>query len=62
MLTPECPEGREVIIIANDITHLIGSFGPVEDQLFKVMYLTVWCEYKGIQEDGSGGASAAPLM
>jgi len=36
VLTPECPEGRQVIVIANDITHLIGSFGPLEDQLFKV--------------------------
>ena len=36
LLTPEYPEGREVIVIANDITHMIGSFGPVEDQLFMV--------------------------
>ena len=36
MLTPEYPEGREVIVIANDITCMIGSFGPLEDQLFKV--------------------------
>ena len=28
MLTPEYPGGREVIIIANDLTHQIGSFGP----------------------------------
>jgi hypothetical protein len=38
MLTPEYPSGRDVIIIANDLTHLIGSFGPLEDQLFKVNY------------------------
>ena len=34
--TPEFPDGRDVIVIANDITHLIGSFGPKEDQLFFV--------------------------
>lgn len=32
--TPEYPSGREVIIIANDITFLSGSFGPEEDVLF----------------------------
>lgn len=32
--TPEYPEGREVILIANDLTFLIGSFGPREDILF----------------------------
>ena len=34
--TPEFPEGRELIIIGNDITFKIGSFGPREDLLFKV--------------------------
>ena len=34
--TPQYPEGREVVLIANDITHQIGSFGPPEDQLFQV--------------------------
>lgn len=32
--TPEFPEGREIILIANDLTYLIGSFGPREDMLF----------------------------
>lgn len=32
--TPEYPKGREVILIANDLTYLIGSFGPREDLLF----------------------------
>lgn len=32
--TPEYPEGRDVIIIANDITVQAGSFGPQEDYLF----------------------------
>nr|XP_055054624.1 acetyl-CoA carboxylase isoform X7 [Misgurnus anguillicaudatus] len=34
MKTPEYPEGRDIIVICNDITHMIGSFGPQEDQLF----------------------------
>lgn len=32
--TPEYPNGRNVIIIANDITFQSGSFGPEEDALF----------------------------
>ena len=32
--TPEYPDGRKVIVIANDITYKIGSFGPLEDQFF----------------------------
>lgn len=32
--TPEYPRGRQFIIIANDITHKIGSFGPEEDNYF----------------------------
>ncbi|XP_028850871.1 acetyl-CoA carboxylase 2 isoform X3 [Denticeps clupeoides] len=34
MKTPEYPEGRHIIVICNDITYMIGSFGPQEDQLF----------------------------
>ncbi|XP_049326203.1 acetyl-CoA carboxylase 2 isoform X3 [Astyanax mexicanus] len=34
MKTPEYPEGREIIVICNDITYKIGSFGPQEDELF----------------------------
>jgi len=34
MKTPEYPAGRVVVVICNDITHLIGSFGPREDELF----------------------------
>ncbi|XP_040354637.1 acetyl-CoA carboxylase isoform X4 [Ixodes scapularis] len=34
MVTPEYPEGRDVIVIANDITYLLGTFGPQEDILF----------------------------
>lgn len=32
--TPEYPRGREVVVIANDISHQIGSFGPKEDIMF----------------------------
>ncbi|XP_017269284.1 acetyl-CoA carboxylase isoform X2 [Kryptolebias marmoratus] len=34
MKTPEYPAGRDIIVICNDITHMIGSFGPQEDELF----------------------------
>lgn len=34
LYTPEYPEGRDIILIANDLTHLMGSFGPQEDLLF----------------------------
>jgi acetyl-CoA carboxylase/biotin carboxylase 1 len=32
--TPEYPRGRQIIIVANDITYKIGSFGPQEDHFF----------------------------
>lgn len=32
--TPEYPAGRKFVIIANDITYKIGSFGPAEDNFF----------------------------
>ncbi|RMZ80866.1 hypothetical protein DV737_g2773, partial [Chaetothyriales sp. CBS 132003] len=32
--TPEYPRGRRFIIVANDITFQIGSFGPQEDSFF----------------------------
>ncbi|XP_043279502.1 acetyl-CoA carboxylase isoform X2 [Venturia canescens] len=34
LFTPEYPDGRDVILIANDITYFIGSFGPKEDLVF----------------------------
>ncbi|XP_031330897.1 acetyl-CoA carboxylase isoform X2 [Photinus pyralis] len=34
LYTPEYPDGRDIIVIANDITYLIGSFGPREDKVF----------------------------
>ncbi|KAK9479207.1 acetyl-CoA carboxylase [Lipomyces japonicus] len=33
-LTPESPKGRQFIVVANDITFKIGSFGPLEDRYF----------------------------
>ncbi|KAG0148460.1 hypothetical protein CROQUDRAFT_105706 [Cronartium quercuum f. sp. fusiforme G11] len=32
--TPQFPTGRRIIVIANDITFKIGSFGPEEDEFF----------------------------
>ncbi|XP_018332454.1 acetyl-CoA carboxylase isoform X2 [Agrilus planipennis] len=34
LYTPEYPDGRDIIVIANDITYQIGSFGPREDKVF----------------------------
>eukprot|EP00933_Yihiella_yeosuensis_P029464 TRINITY_DN23109_c0_g1_i1.p1 TRINITY_DN23109_c0_g1~~TRINITY_DN23109_c0_g1_i1.p1 ORF type:complete len:2264 (+),score=566.09 TRINITY_DN23109_c0_g1_i1:79-6870(+) len=33
--TPEYPDGRSIVLIANDVTHQAGSFGVVEDLFFK---------------------------
>jgi len=35
MKTPECPQGRTIIVISNDITYKIGSFGIEEDLLYQ---------------------------
>lgn len=32
--TPECPDGRPLLLIANDMTTQAGSFGPLEDKFF----------------------------
>ncbi|KAI1452042.1 acetyl-CoA carboxylase [Annulohypoxylon moriforme] len=32
--TPEYPAGRKFVVVANDITYKIGSFGPKEDHFF----------------------------
>ncbi|XP_034934564.1 acetyl-CoA carboxylase isoform X3 [Chelonus insularis] len=34
LYTPEYPSGRDIILISNDVTYLIGSFGPKEDLVF----------------------------
>eukprot|EP00045_Choanoeca_perplexa_P018135 m.279161 g.279161 ORF g.279161 m.279161 type:complete len:2306 (+) comp17727_c0_seq1:161-7078(+) len=36
MRTPEAPNGRQMIVIANDITFVSGSFSPKEDLVFKL--------------------------
>ncbi|KAJ6219257.1 hypothetical protein RDWZM_005069 [Blomia tropicalis] len=35
LFTPEYPDGRDIIVIGNDITHLLGVFGPKEDMVFQ---------------------------
>lgn len=35
LCTPEYPEGRDIVLIANDVTHKAGSFGVDEDILFQ---------------------------
>lgn len=35
MKTPEYPEGREIVLIANDVTVQNGSFGVREDEFFE---------------------------
>lgn len=39
--TPEFTTGRDIFVIANDITFKIGSFGPREDLLYQVRLLCV---------------------
>ncbi|XP_049883626.1 acetyl-CoA carboxylase isoform X2 [Pectinophora gossypiella] len=34
LFTPEVPRGRDMILIANDLTHYMGSFGPQEDWVY----------------------------
>ena len=35
LFTPEYVSGREIVVIANDITYANGTFGPLEDVLFE---------------------------
>lgn len=37
MVTPECPSGRTVLVVVNDVTHGAGSFGVREDAVFKAV-------------------------
>ncbi|KAJ0987373.1 hypothetical protein J5N97_005729 [Dioscorea zingiberensis] len=34
MCTPEFPNGRQILVVANDVTFRAGSFGPGEDAFF----------------------------
>lgn len=36
LFTPECPDGRDIIVISNDMTFLLGTFGPREDMVFQL--------------------------
>jgi Carboxyl transferase domain len=44
--TPEYPEGRQLVLIANDITYQAGSFGTREDVVF--LLATRYARSKGI--------------
>lgn len=44
--TPEYPRGRQFVIVANDITFKIGSFGPQEDAFFNKV--TEYARKRGI--------------
>ncbi|CCC70019.1 hypothetical protein NCAS_0D04380 [Naumovozyma castellii] len=44
--TPEYPRGRQFVIVANDITFKIGSFGPQEDDFFNKV--TEYARKRGI--------------
>ncbi|EIE18073.1 hypothetical protein COCSUDRAFT_26470 [Coccomyxa subellipsoidea C-169] len=35
MKTPECPQGRKIVAVANDITFNSGAFGTKEDAVFR---------------------------
>lgn len=37
MSTPEFPMGRKILVVANDVTHINGSFGPREDAFFQAV-------------------------
>lgn len=36
LFTPEYPDGRDVIVISNDMTFMLGTFGPREDMVFQL--------------------------
>lgn len=44
--TPEYPRGRQFVVVANDITYKIGSFGPQEDEFFNKV--TTYSRKRGI--------------
>eukprot|EP00794_Sanderia_malayensis_P012741 gene12741-14046_t len=46
LCTPEYEQGREIMVVANDITHMIGSFAPSEDLLY--MKALQWARQAGI--------------
>jgi acetyl-CoA carboxylase/biotin carboxylase 2 len=38
LATEEYPEGRELIMVANDITHMSGSLSPKEDSVYRAAF------------------------
>ena len=36
LVTPEFPAGRQIVLIANDITHKAGSFGTMDTNCFRL--------------------------
>ncbi|GAV53882.1 hypothetical protein ZYGR_0AK03840, partial [Zygosaccharomyces rouxii] len=44
--TPEYPRGRQFVIVSNDITFKVGSFGPQEDEFFNKV--TEYARKRGI--------------
>lgn len=36
LFTPEYPDGRDIIVISNDMTFMLGTFGPREDMVFQL--------------------------
>ncbi|KAH8064114.1 acetyl-CoA carboxylase [Aureococcus anophagefferens] len=55
-ITPEYPEGREVVIVANDVTYQSGSFGVSEDDFFyKVTRRSPLVGIKWVGDDPSKG-------
>lgn len=46
LYTPEYSEGRDIIVIANDITYCVGSFGPREDKVYFILF--VLCQHEGV--------------
>ncbi|CAI4035678.1 hypothetical protein SMKI_13G3290 [Saccharomyces mikatae IFO 1815] len=57
--TPEYPNGRNMIVISNDITYNIGSFGPKEDLFFEKV--TNYAREKGIPRIYLAANSGAKL-
>ena len=38
LATEEYPDGREIILVANDITHMSGSLSPKEDAVYRAAF------------------------
>jgi hypothetical protein len=57
LFTPECPTGREIIFIANDVNFLSAPFGPDEDDLFFVSSKVA--QHEGIPRFFLAGISGA---